>query len=60
MRQCTPPIPNNINEAFFLLSSRVTLICLKCPNAVKERLAYDMEDWGEVDGDANLVHLDMQ
>lgn len=60
MRQCTPPIPNNINEACFLLSSRVKSICLKCPNAVKERLAYDMDDWGEVDGDANLVHLDMQ
>ncbi|KAL3815477.1 hypothetical protein ACHAXA_000714 [Cyclostephanos tholiformis] len=60
IRQCTPPIPRSIHDTCYLLTSRLTLICLKCPHAVKERLHYKENDWGDIDGDANLVPLDLQ
>lgn len=60
MRQCTPPIPKNIHEVCFLLVSRLKVICHKCPHAVKERLHYKEDDWGDVSGDANVVPLGMQ
>ncbi len=60
MRQCTPPIPKNIHEACYLLASRLKSICLKCPHAVKERLHYQEENWGDIAGDANVVPLGMQ
>lgn len=60
IRQCTPPIPKKIHDTCYLLSSRLTLICLKCPHAVKERLRYHEKDWGDIDADANLVPLELQ
>lgn len=56
MQRCTPPIPENINEIFYLLASRLKGICLKYPNAVKMRAFYEEE---EPDSE-NPVPVDMQ
>jgi 3D (Asp-Asp-Asp) domain-containing protein len=60
MRQCTPPIPKSIHEVCYLLVSRLEVICHKCPHAVKERLHYGEDDWGDVAGDAKVMPLGMQ
>jgi len=56
MQRCTPPIPESINEVFYLLASRLKGICLKYPNAVKVRAFYEEE---EPDSE-NPVPIDMQ
>jgi hypothetical protein len=57
MQRCTPPIPNTINETFYLLASRLKDICLKYPNAVRmRRFDYGGENMSE----DNPVPVEMQ
>lgn len=59
MQRCTPPIPEGINEMFYLLASRLKGICMKYPNAVKARASYYDNDKDDGD-DGNPVPVDMQ
>lgn len=58
MQKCTPEIPDQINESFHLLASRLHSICSKYPNAVRQRLGDDYDD-GTVDLN-NPVPYEMQ
>ena len=55
MQRCTPPIPDSINEVFYLLASRLKGICIKYPNAVHARTYYEEETTED-----NPVPVDMQ
>ncbi len=59
MQRCTPPIPEDINEVFYLLASRLKGICLKYPNAVKARAYYEDEP-NDDPADTNPVPVEMQ
>lgn len=56
MQQCTPDAPESISEAFHLMGSRMRLMCLRYPHAVKHRFA----EYGEEPEDSSSpVPVDM-